>query len=193
MQMGQCVDILVKLQVCKATNRTIFLQLSVKPHFLFISYTNNTPCFVRQSIVLQFDSCSNHNTSCVQYKFDLWSHFSVILLIVLVFFYFCFSEYYFSTENLAKDVYLRQQVLSIVLPRRIIMQKKFLFDGVAITYQSLNQISMYSIYTFIEQVPCLFVQMDVDGYIPISLIASFYRVQALSQDQDLILQVCNTL
>ncbi|XP_028400269.1 la-related protein 1B-like [Dendronephthya gigantea] len=48
-------------------------------------------------------------------------------------------EYYFSTENLAKDVYLRQQ-------------------------------------------------MDAEGYIPINLIASFYRVQALSQDQDLILQ-----
>ena len=34
--------------------------------------------------------------------------------------------------------------------------------------------------------------MDAEGYIPISLIASFYRVQALSQDQDLILQVCIT-
>ena len=31
--------------------------------------------------------------------------------------------------------------------------------------------------------------MDVDGFIPLSLIANFYRVQALSQDQDLILQV----
>ncbi|CAB4022126.1 Hypothetical predicted protein, partial [Paramuricea clavata] len=30
--------------------------------------------------------------------------------------------------------------------------------------------------------------MDGEGFIPISLIASFYRVQALSQDQDLILQ-----
>ena len=32
--------------------------------------------------------------------------------------------------------------------------------------------------------------MDAEGFIPISLIASFYRVQALSQDQDLILKVC---
>ena len=32
--------------------------------------------------------------------------------------------------------------------------------------------------------------MDAEGFIPISLIASFYRVQALSQDQDVILQVC---
>lgn len=31
--------------------------------------------------------------------------------------------------------------------------------------------------------------MDAEGYIPVSLVASFYRVQALSQDQDLILQV----
>ncbi|XP_046841055.1 la-related protein 1B-like [Xenia sp. Carnegie-2017] len=46
-------------------------------------------------------------------------------------------EYYFSTENLAKDVYLRQQ-------------------------------------------------MDAEGYIPLSLISSFFRVQALSQDKDLI-------
>ena len=31
--------------------------------------------------------------------------------------------------------------------------------------------------------------MDSEGYIPIALIASFYRVQALTQDYNLILEV----
>lgn len=33
-------------------------------------------------------------------------------------------------------------------------------------------------------------QMDSEGFIPIGLIASFYRVQALTQDVNLILEVC---
>lgn len=40
---------------------------------------------------------------------------------------------------------------------------------------------------------CLFfcyAQMDSEGFIPIGLIASFYRVQALTQDVNLILEVC---
>ena len=32
--------------------------------------------------------------------------------------------------------------------------------------------------------------MDSEGFIPIGLIASFYRVQALTQDVNLILEVC---
>lgn len=32
--------------------------------------------------------------------------------------------------------------------------------------------------------------MDSEGFIPIALIASFYRVQALTQDFNLILEVC---
>ena len=35
-----------------------------------------------------------------------------------------------------------------------------------------------------------FPQMDSEGFIPIALIASFYRVQALTQDFNLILEVC---
>ena len=34
----------------------------------------------------------------------------------ILYFYCLFSEYYFSTENLAKDIYLRQQVWYPYLP-----------------------------------------------------------------------------
>jgi hypothetical protein len=55
-------------------------------------------------------------------------------------FYF-FSEYYFSTENLGADIFLRQQ-------------------------------------------------MSKDGYVPLSLIASFNRVQTLCDDINFIVEVC---
>ena len=32
--------------------------------------------------------------------------------------------------------------------------------------------------------------MDSEGFIPLGLIASFYRVQALTQDINLIVEVC---
>lgn len=32
--------------------------------------------------------------------------------------------------------------------------------------------------------------MDSEGFIPLGLIASFYRVQALTQDINLIIEVC---
>ena len=51
----------------------------------------------------------------------------------------CFSEYYFSEENLQRDFFLRRK-------------------------------------------------MDSEGYLPISLIASFHRVQALTQDFSLIIE-----
>ena len=52
------------------------------------------------------------------------------------------SEYYFSTENLTKDIFLRRK-------------------------------------------------MDAEGCIPISLIATFNRVKALTQDIQLILEAVN--
>lgn len=64
---------------------------------------------------------------------------------------------------------------------------------------------LYSQLSFCFQLPFLFyeneqsdintelffsLQMDSEGFIPLALIASFYRVQALTQDINLIVEVC---
>lgn len=56
----------------------------------------------------------------------------------LICFYDLFSEYYFSEENLVKDLFLRRK-------------------------------------------------MDADGFLPVTLIASFYRVRSLTNDVSLVI------
>lgn len=45
-------------------------------------------------------------------------------------------------------------------------------------------------WTISHQYCFFFLQMDSEGFIPLGLIASFYRVQALTQDINLIVEVC---
>ena len=78
------------------------------------------------------------NFVCVFFLLNVsYKHYTEFLCWHFVFF---FSEYYFSSDNLQRDFFLRRK-------------------------------------------------MDKEGYIPISLVASFHRVQALTQDVALIIKV----
>lgn len=94
-------------------------------------------------------------------------------------FYFCyFREYYFSEQNLQKDIFLRRQVWWFQLSCSVNLPNMNLF--------------CFSFLIFDVHVHLLFClpQMDPEGFIPLALIASFYRVQALTQDFNFILEVC---
>lgn len=73
-----------------------------------------------------------------------------------------FRNYYFSDENLSGDIFLRRQVGRVNI-------------GIIVTTDAMVMVVL---------------QMDDEGFIPLSLVAGFYRVQSLCQDLDKIRQVC---